>query len=152
MGSYGVGSRHAWCSRKACEIYSSLVQKKNLKRNYFSSHKLPKQQSTNFCSQGILGVKGCNLFRFNLHNVTLYTTNYKGFKCDSINVMICVKFYKCTRWFVWNFISVYKLGAHVCMEFLDKYYVNIYFNSIIIHHSEETYTKYILNSKFYYCQ
>jgi hypothetical protein len=28
-----------------------------LKQNYFSSHKLPKQQSTSFWSQGILGVK-----------------------------------------------------------------------------------------------
>jgi hypothetical protein len=28
-----------------------------LKNNYFSSHKLPKQQSTSFWSQGILGVK-----------------------------------------------------------------------------------------------
>jgi hypothetical protein len=27
-----------------------------LKKNYFSSHKLPKQQSTSFLSQGILGV------------------------------------------------------------------------------------------------
>jgi hypothetical protein len=26
-------------------------------QNYFSSHKLPKQQSTSFWSQGILGVK-----------------------------------------------------------------------------------------------
>jgi hypothetical protein len=25
MGSYGVGIGHAWCSRKACEICSSLV-------------------------------------------------------------------------------------------------------------------------------
>jgi hypothetical protein len=33
-----------------------LSQKKNLKKNYFSSHKLSKQQSTNFWSQGILGV------------------------------------------------------------------------------------------------
>jgi hypothetical protein len=31
-------------------------QKKKLKKNYFSSHKLPKQQSTSFCSQEILGV------------------------------------------------------------------------------------------------
>jgi hypothetical protein len=30
---------------------------KKLKKNYFSSHKLPKQQSTSFWSQGILGVK-----------------------------------------------------------------------------------------------
>jgi hypothetical protein len=30
--------------------------KKKLKKNYFSSHKLPKQQSTSFWSQGILGV------------------------------------------------------------------------------------------------
>jgi hypothetical protein len=28
-----------------------------LKKSYFSSHKLPKQQSTSFWSQGILGVK-----------------------------------------------------------------------------------------------
>jgi hypothetical protein len=41
---------------EACEICSSLVQKKKLKKNYFSSHKLPKQQSTSFWSQGILGV------------------------------------------------------------------------------------------------
>jgi hypothetical protein len=32
-------------------------KRKKLKKNYFSSHKLPKQQSTNFWSQGILGVK-----------------------------------------------------------------------------------------------
>jgi hypothetical protein len=56
-GSYGVRIGRAWCSRKACEICSSLVQKKKLKKNYFSSHKLPKQQSTSFWSQGILGVK-----------------------------------------------------------------------------------------------
>jgi hypothetical protein len=57
MSSYGVGIGRAWCSRKACKIFSSLVQKKKLKKNYFSSHKLPKQQSTSFWSQGILGVK-----------------------------------------------------------------------------------------------
>jgi hypothetical protein len=28
-----------------------------LKKNYFSSQKLPKQQSTSFWSQGILGIK-----------------------------------------------------------------------------------------------
>jgi hypothetical protein len=32
-------------------------KRKNLKKIYFSSHKLPKQQSTSFWSQGILGVK-----------------------------------------------------------------------------------------------
>jgi hypothetical protein len=56
-GSYRVGIGLAWCSRKACEICSSLVQKKKLKKFYFSSHKLPKQRSTSFWSQGILGVK-----------------------------------------------------------------------------------------------
>jgi hypothetical protein len=56
--SYRVGIGRAWCSWKACEICSSLVQKKKLKKIYFSSHKLPKQQSTSFWSQGILGVKG----------------------------------------------------------------------------------------------
>jgi hypothetical protein len=55
--SYEVGIGRAWCSRKACEICSSLIQKKKLKKNYYSSHKLPKQQSTSFWSQGILGVK-----------------------------------------------------------------------------------------------
>jgi hypothetical protein len=55
-GSYGVRIGRAWCSWKACEICSSLVQKKKLKKNYFSSHKLPKQQSTTFWSQGILEV------------------------------------------------------------------------------------------------
>jgi hypothetical protein len=57
-GSYRVGIGRAWCSRKACEICSSLVQKKKINKNYFSSHKLPKQQSTSFWSQGILGVNG----------------------------------------------------------------------------------------------
>jgi hypothetical protein len=56
-GSYGVEIGRAWCSWKACEICSSLVQKKKLKKNNFSSHDLPKQQSTIFWSQGILGVK-----------------------------------------------------------------------------------------------
>jgi hypothetical protein len=60
MASYGVGIGRTWCSRKACEICSSLVQKEKLKKIYFSSHKLPKQQSTNFWSQGILGVKVCS--------------------------------------------------------------------------------------------
>jgi hypothetical protein len=57
MGSYRVGIGRAWCSRKACEICSSLVQMKKMKKKYFSSYKLHKQQSTSFWSQGILGVK-----------------------------------------------------------------------------------------------
>jgi hypothetical protein len=35
-------------------VHSS--KRKNWRKNYFSSHELPKQQSTNFWSQGILGV------------------------------------------------------------------------------------------------
>jgi hypothetical protein len=31
--------------------------KEKIEKKYFSSHKLPKQQSTSFWSQGILGVK-----------------------------------------------------------------------------------------------
>jgi hypothetical protein len=54
-GSYGSEIGHAWCSQKACEICSSLFQKKKLKKNKKSSHNLPKQQSTSFWSQGILG-------------------------------------------------------------------------------------------------
>jgi hypothetical protein len=34
-GSYGVGIGRAWCSRKACEICSSLVQKKKIEKNKF---------------------------------------------------------------------------------------------------------------------
>jgi hypothetical protein len=56
-GSYGVKIGRAWCSQKACEICSSLVKKRKLKKKKKSSHKLPKQQSTSFWSQGILGVK-----------------------------------------------------------------------------------------------
>jgi hypothetical protein len=36
-------------------VHSS--KRKKLKKKYFSSHKLPKKQSTSFWSQGILGVK-----------------------------------------------------------------------------------------------
>jgi hypothetical protein len=34
-GSYGVGIGRAWCSWKACEICSSLVSKKKLKKIIF---------------------------------------------------------------------------------------------------------------------
>jgi hypothetical protein len=40
--SYGVGIGRAWCCQKACEICCSLVQKKKLKKIYFSSHELLK--------------------------------------------------------------------------------------------------------------
>jgi hypothetical protein len=35
MGSYGVGIGRAWYSRKACEICSSLVQKKKIEKELF---------------------------------------------------------------------------------------------------------------------
>jgi hypothetical protein len=54
--SYRVGIGCAWCSWKACKICSSLIQKKEMKKNKNSSHKLPKQQMYSFWSQGILGV------------------------------------------------------------------------------------------------
>jgi hypothetical protein len=41
---------------KLVKYVAHLSKSKKLKNNYFSSHKLPKQQSTNFWSQGILGV------------------------------------------------------------------------------------------------
>jgi hypothetical protein len=78
MGSYGVGIGRAWCSWKACEICSSLVQKKKLKKKIISSHKLPKQQSTSFWSQGILGVN-VSIFYFNkpfIVQCNSYLTNY----------------------------------------------------------------------------
>jgi hypothetical protein len=34
-GSYGVGIGRAWCLQKACEICSSLILKKKLKRKLF---------------------------------------------------------------------------------------------------------------------
>jgi hypothetical protein len=34
-GSYGVGIGRTWCSWKACEICSSLIQKKKLKKIIF---------------------------------------------------------------------------------------------------------------------
>jgi hypothetical protein len=43
MGSYKVGIWHAWCCQKGCEIH-------------FASYMLPKEQTTNIWSQGILGV------------------------------------------------------------------------------------------------
>jgi hypothetical protein len=72
-GSYGVGIGRAWCSRKACEICSSLVQKKNLEKNNFSAHKLPKQQSTSFWSQGILGVN------IDAHNIPVRQAEFHKF-------------------------------------------------------------------------
>jgi hypothetical protein len=35
IGSYAVRIGHAWCSRKACKICSSLFQKKKLKKYIF---------------------------------------------------------------------------------------------------------------------
>jgi hypothetical protein len=43
--------------RKLVKYVVHSSKRKKLKKNYFSSHKLPKQQSTNFWSQGVLGVK-----------------------------------------------------------------------------------------------
>jgi hypothetical protein len=42
-------------------IYVVHLSKNKLKKKYFSSHKLPKQQSTSFWSPGILGVNYINL-------------------------------------------------------------------------------------------
>ena len=66
--SYGVRIWYAWCSQKACEIYSSLIQKKKNEKKYFSSHKLPKLQLTSFWFQGISEVKR----RWKLHNTIRY--------------------------------------------------------------------------------
>jgi two-component SAPR family response regulator len=57
IGSYKVGIGRAWSSHKACEICSSLVQKKKSIFYFYFLHKLLKQQSTSFWSQGILGIK-----------------------------------------------------------------------------------------------
>jgi hypothetical protein len=49
--------------RKLVKYVVYLSKRKIWKKNYFSSHKLPKQQSTNFWSQGILGVKWYSLVK-----------------------------------------------------------------------------------------
>jgi hypothetical protein len=46
-----------------------------LKKNYFSSHKLPKQQLTSFWSQGILGVKGINISVFSAGNQATFVAS-----------------------------------------------------------------------------
>jgi hypothetical protein len=59
MGSYGAEIGRAWYSWKACEVYSSLIQKKKMEKKLYSLHKLPKLQSTKFWSREILGLKQC---------------------------------------------------------------------------------------------
>jgi hypothetical protein len=78
-GSYGIGIGRAWYSQKACEICSTLVQKKKLKKNYFSSHKLSKQQSTSFWSQGILEVKK-RKNNFGLYELRFYWGSVTNFR------------------------------------------------------------------------
>jgi hypothetical protein len=78
-GTYGVGIWCAWCSRKACEICSSLIQKKKSILKKKSSHKLPKQQSTSFWSQWILGDQGryqvsCKISSWDLKSVGNWRT------------------------------------------------------------------------------
>jgi hypothetical protein len=50
-GSYGVGIWRVWCSQKACEICSSLVQKKKLKKIIFLYTNYPN------CNRPIFGLK-----------------------------------------------------------------------------------------------
>jgi hypothetical protein len=56
LGPCGARIGCAWYSWKACGIHSSLHQKKKMGSNYLSSHKQPKQRTTNFLFQGNLGV------------------------------------------------------------------------------------------------
>jgi hypothetical protein len=43
-----------------CLVFSENLKNCFLEKSYVSSHKLPKQQSTNFWSQGILGINKCS--------------------------------------------------------------------------------------------
>jgi hypothetical protein len=90
-GSYGVRIGCAWCSWKACEICSSLVQKKKLIFKNFSSHTLPKQQSTSFWSRGILGVKQIDFQTLN-HMKNKYL-KYKMLNDSSLNGTSCIKYF-----------------------------------------------------------
>jgi hypothetical protein len=61
-----------------------------MKKNDFSSYKLPKQQSTNFWSQGILGVKHVPLEQ---NNVSLLV--FEMFKITYSYVL-----YFCNTWYL----------------------------------------------------
>jgi hypothetical protein len=56
-GSYGVRIWHAWCCQKACEIFSSLIQKKKWKNNKKIFSQGAQTTMINFWSQGVLGIK-----------------------------------------------------------------------------------------------
>jgi hypothetical protein len=62
-----------------------------LKKKYFSSHKLPKQQSTNFWSQGILGVKDKNALHLQQEVVFLVTNGKpcRRRKCKDNSALTC---------------------------------------------------------------
>jgi hypothetical protein len=49
-----------------------------LKKNYFSSHRLPKQQSTSFWSQGILGVN----ITFKVYHEDLFKVEHIFYRSD----------------------------------------------------------------------
>jgi hypothetical protein len=49
--------------------------KKKMKKDYFSSHKLPKQQPTSFWSQGILGVNHYKHSTFVVSDQVLHAKN-----------------------------------------------------------------------------
>jgi hypothetical protein len=53
--------------KKLVKYVVHLSKRKSWKKDYFSSHRLPKHQKTNFWSQGILGVKLENPFNCWLH-------------------------------------------------------------------------------------
>jgi hypothetical protein len=73
--------------------YVVQSSKRKIEFFYFSSHKLPKQQSTSFWSQGILGVKGRILYSkyvsFSMkllkyyNNLTMYGASKKYFKTNA---------------------------------------------------------------------
>jgi hypothetical protein len=49
--------------KKLVKYVVHLSKRKKLKKNYFSLHKLPKLQFTNYWSQGILGIKTTNIYQ-----------------------------------------------------------------------------------------
>jgi hypothetical protein len=61
--------------KKLMKYLVHLSKRKKLNFFYFSSHKLPKQQLTNFWSQGILGVKCYIINHNNTFNFEIKKTN-----------------------------------------------------------------------------
>jgi hypothetical protein len=116
-----------------------------LKKNNFSSHKLPKQQSTSFWSQGILGVKQMPISPFTITILcdaqsTLYSCvisiNYAKFHSPKIKTPYVMNF----------FISFSLFYVKIDQEMLVMNFINLIAHLCRKHHcTQHTLTRYLKN-------